>query len=162
MKNGALSRLQRRLDEFRNLRGVLDRIEQQQEFVAADPRQHVGFTQVASEPSCEFDQQRVADRMAIIVVDVLEIIDVEKGEREFPAAVVAPQQAVGAVLDHPPRRQVGQFIVIGGAEQLVFEGLLLADIGRSSKSRDAVRRCEPAGGSSAEPAWHVRRRRIPR
>jgi hypothetical protein len=54
--------------------------------------------------------------MAIVVVDVLEIVDVEKGEREFPATVTAPQQAVGAVLDHPPRRQVGQLIVIGGAE----------------------------------------------
>ena len=151
MKNGALSRCQRRLDEFRNLRGVLDRIEQQQEFVAADPRQHVGFAQVASEPSCEFDQQRVADRMAVIVVDVLEIIDVEKGEREFPATVVALQQAVGAVLDHPPRRQVGQFIVIGGAEQLVFEGLLLADIGRARNQETAFGDADRPVGREQNP-----------
>ena len=131
MKNGALSRSSVASMNSATSCGVLDRIEQQQEFVAADPRQHIGFAQVASEPSCKFDQKRVADRMAIVVVDVLEIIDVEKGEREFPAAVAAPQQAVGAVLDHPPRRQVGQFIVIGGAEQLIFEGLLLTDIGRA-------------------------------
>ena len=57
----------------------------------------------SAEPLGDLDQQRVADRMAVIVVDVLEIVDVEKGEREPAARLVALHQAVGAMLDHPPR-----------------------------------------------------------
>ena len=100
---------------FRDLRLALDRIEQQQEFVAADPRQHIGFAKVQPKPLGEFGQQRVPDRVAVIVVDVLEIVDVEKGERE-PAGRFALHQAVGAMFDHPPRRQVGQLVIIGRPE----------------------------------------------
>ncbi len=62
--------------------------------------------------------------MAVIVVDVLEIVDVEKGEREAFSVAVARQQAVGAMLDHAPRGQAGQLVEIGRAEQLVLEVLL--------------------------------------
>ena len=48
------------------------------------------------------------------------------------------QQAVGAMLDHAPRRQIGQFVIIGRTEQLVLEGLLLADIGGSRKQEVAL------------------------
>ena len=74
--------LQRRLHEFGDFLLALDRREQQQEFVAGDARQHVGVAQVAPEPLRQLDQQRIADGVAVIVVDVLEIVDVEKGERE--------------------------------------------------------------------------------
>src|SRR6202030_729687 len=111
---------------------ALDRIEQQQELVAADPRQHVGFAQVQSKPPGDLYQQRIPDRMAVVVVDVLEIVDIEKGERE-PAGFVTPQEAVGAMFDHPPGRQFGQFVIIGRPEQLILEGLLLADVDRARK-----------------------------
>ena len=78
-----LQPLQHEVDIFGDLALALDRIEQQQEFVAADPRQHVGFAQDRAEPLGDFHQQRVADRVAVIVVDVLEIVDVEEGEREM-------------------------------------------------------------------------------
>ncbi len=42
-------------------------------------------------------------RVAVIVVDVLEIVDVEEGQRECRPRVVLRQQLVDAVLDHPPR-----------------------------------------------------------
>ena len=131
MKNGAVSRVQYRLQEIRHFLLTLDRAQQQQEFVAGDPRQHVGNAQLPAKPLGELDQQRIADRVTVIVVDMLEIIDVEKGERKFPAFAPTPQQRVGAMLDHPPRRQLRQFVVISGAEQLVFECLLLADVGRA-------------------------------
>jgi len=67
--------------------------------------------------------------MAIIVVDVLEIVDVEKGQRERRHWLAMLQQRVGPMLDHAPGRQVGQLVVIGRTEQLVFEGLLSADVG---------------------------------
>ena len=133
-----LQPLQRDVDIFRHLLFALDRMEQKQEFVAADPRQHVGFAQVQSETLRDLDQQRVAGRMAVIVVDVLEIVDVEKGQREAGRRVALPQQCVGAMLDHPPGRQVGQFVVIGRAEQLVLEGLLGADVGRTRQQQVAL------------------------
>ncbi len=61
---------------------------------------------------------------------MLEIVDIEEGEGEFPVHA-ALQQAADAVLDHPPRRQAGQLVKIGGPEQQVLERLLLADIGRA-------------------------------
>ena len=134
-------------DVFRDLLLALDRIEQQQEFVAADPRQHVGFAQVEPEPLGDLDQQRIADGVAVIVVDVLEIVDVEKGEREPAVRVVVLQQAVGAMFDHPPRRQVGQFVVIGRAEQLILDRLLLADVGGARQQQVAVGDANrPVGG----------------
>ena len=76
-------------------------------------------------------QQRVADRVAVIVVDVLEIVDVEKCQRETALSAVVLQQTVDAMLDHAPRRQAGQFVVIGGAEQVILERLLFGDVGRT-------------------------------
>ena len=77
------------MDVFGDLGLALDRIEQQHEFIAADPRQDVGFAQVHREPLGHLDQQGVADALAIIIVDVLEIIDVEKGQREMALGAVA-------------------------------------------------------------------------
>ncbi len=103
---------------------ALDRVEQQQKFVAANPRQHV--------------QQRIPDRMAVIVVDVFEIIYVEKCERE-PAMRFVLQQAVGATFDYPSRRQIGQLVIVSGAEQVILDRLVLADVSRARKQQIAVR-----------------------
>ena len=83
------------------------------------------------EPLGHLHQQRVADRVSVIVVDVLEIVDVEKRQRETALSVVVLQQAVDAMLDHAPRRQAGQLVVIGGAEQVILERLLFGDVGRA-------------------------------
>src|ERR1700690_3180308 len=61
---------------------AVDGAEQKQELVAADAGQHVVFAQVEPEPFGDLDQQRIADRGTVVVVDVLEIIDIEKGERK--------------------------------------------------------------------------------
>ena len=61
--------------------------------------------------------------------------------------LVAPQQAVGAMLDHAPRRQTGQFVIIGGTEQLILDRLLLADVGRARQQQIAVGDADrPMGG----------------
>ena len=129
--------LQQELDVFGDLLLALDRIEQQQKFVAADPRQHVAFAQIEPEPPRDLDQQRVADGVAVIVVDVLEIVDVEEGQRKW-FDVVVMQQVVDMPFDHPPRRQPGQFVIIGAAEQLVLDGLLLADVGGTGQQQFCV------------------------
>ena len=43
------------------------------------------------------------------------------------------------MFDHPPRRQIGQFVIIGRPEQLILDGLLLADVGGARKQQIAVR-----------------------
>ena len=48
------------------------------------------------EPLGHLDQQGVADRVAVIVVDVLEIVDVEKGEREMALKFLGRCRAVAA------------------------------------------------------------------
>ena len=100
-----LQPFQRGLDVFRHLAPALDRREQQQEFVAADPRQHVGFAQIQPDPLGDLDQQRVADGVAVIVVDVLEIVDVEKRQRE-PA--VALRAATGSWRGARSRAAIGR------------------------------------------------------
>ena len=134
---------------------ALDRVEQQHELVAADPRQHVGVAQVQPEPLGHLHQQRVADRVAVIVVDVLEIVDVEKGQREAALAVVVLQQVVDAMLDHAPRRQIGELVIIGRAEQLssnAFCSVMSVELD-SSRLRPAMRtgRCEVRNTCLAEP-----------
>src|SRR5208337_1898834 len=62
------------------------------------------------------------------------------------------------MLDHPARRQAGQFVIISGAEQLVLERLLLADVGRARDQELAVadqgrpmgRKPHLAGGALAD------------
>ena len=117
---------------------VLDRMEQQHEFVAADPRQDVGFAQVEAKPLGHLHQQCVADRVAVIVVDMLEIVDVEKGQREMALRALALQELVDAVFDHAPRRKARQFVIIGRPEQVVFEHLLFGDVGGARDQEIAV------------------------
>ena len=99
------------------------------------------FAQIQPEPLCDLYQKRIPDRVAVIVVDVLEIVDVEKRERELALRSVALQKAVGATFNHAPRRQVGQLVIISRPEQLIFDGLLLADVSRARKQQFAI--CDP-------------------
>src|SRR6476660_4009387 len=92
-----LQPLQYEIDILLNFAFVLDRIEHQQEFIAADPRQDVGVAQVEPEPFGHLHQQRVTDRMSVIVVDMLEIVDVEKSQREMALRSVALQNLVDAM-----------------------------------------------------------------
>ena len=61
-----------------------------------------------------------------------------KASANLSPLVVPLQQAVDAMLDHPPRRQAGQLVIIGRAEQLVLECLLLADVGRDRQQQVAA------------------------
>ena len=61
-----------------------------------------------------------------------------KASANLGVRLVALQQAVGAMFDHPPRRQAGQFVIIGRPEQLILDGLLFADVGRARQQQIAV------------------------
>ena len=137
-----LQPLQDEMDVLGDLGVALDRVEQQHEFVAADPRQDVGVAQVHSRAAWPSRPAAHRRRVAVIVVDVLEIVDVEKREREMALSVVALQQPIDAMFDHPPRRQAGQFVIIGRAEQVILERLLLGDVGGTREQQIAARRPE--------------------
>ncbi len=126
------------MDVFGDLGLALDRVEQQHEFIAADPRQDVGVAQIHCEPLGHLDQQRITDGVAVIIVDVLEIIDVEKCEREMVRNAVARQKRIDAMFDHPPCRQAGQLVIIGRTEQRILERLLLGDVGGTGEQQIAV------------------------
>ena len=51
------------------------------------------------------------------------------------------------MLDHAPGRQIGQFVIIGRAEQLILDRLLLGDIGGARQQQIAVGDMDrPMGG----------------
>ena len=61
-----------------------------------------------------------------------------KASANLRRRLVALQQLVGAVLDHPPCRQVGQFVIIGRTEQLILDRLQFGDVGGGRQQQTAV------------------------
>ncbi len=51
---------------------------------------------------------------------------------------IVVEEAVDAVFDHPPRRQAGQFVIIGRAEQRVLERFLIGDVGGTREQQIAL------------------------
>src|SRR5438552_2521302 len=117
-----------KLDVFRNFAFAPDRLEQEEEFVAADARKHIGFAQVKPESLANLDKQGIADRVTVVIIDMLEIIDVEEGERKPAGRAFRPKQGGCVRFDHPPGGQAGQFVEIGATKQFVLDRLLLGEI----------------------------------
>ena len=88
-------------------------------------------------------QQRVAGGVAVVVVDVLEVVDVEEGERKA-RRVAQAQEMIGVLLDQLAVRQTGQVVEIGALEQLGFGLLVLGDL-------DRARQHEPPLGDPYRP-----------
>jgi len=55
---------------------------QYDEFVAADARDHVAGAHAREQAPARLDQQRVARAVALAVVDVLEVVEVDEQHRE--------------------------------------------------------------------------------
>src|SRR5207302_3238293 len=75
-------------DDRPDLVVVLDRIKKEQELVTADARQHVAVAKALCNAPGDLQEKRIADRVAVIVIDVLEVIQVDKSQRK-PAVLVA-------------------------------------------------------------------------
>ncbi len=133
-----LEALQEAVERGREFDFAYDRIEQQQEFVAADPRQHIGGAQFRLQPLGELDQQGIAGGMAVIIVDVLEIVDVEEHQREAAGGAVVRQDVVDPGFDHRPFRHAGQFVEIGAARQLFLGGLVPGEVDRGREQQRPV------------------------
>ncbi len=95
--------LQKLIDHPADLVFVRDRIEKKQELVAADAGDHVRGAQIFLDSLGDLDQQRITDRMTEVVVDVFEIVEVEKRQCET-AAVVAGERFLDPLLDEPCAR----------------------------------------------------------
>src|SRR4029078_6586712 len=94
-----LERLQELIDHGLEPIVALDRVDQQHELVAADARDHVRFANVSRNPRRPLDQQRVADGMTVIVVDVLEIVDVDERQREAAVFALALENLLDMLAD---------------------------------------------------------------
>ena len=128
-----VGRVDERDDAFRELdrgaalvglAGLNDR-----EFVAAEPRHHVGFAQRRLQAIGGLSEQRVAGGMAERIVDVLEAVEVEHedGERLFPptqprAGLLELLHEVGAV------GEAGQQIVTRHERDLLLVAPAVGDV----------------------------------
>ena len=81
------------------------------EFVAAEPRHRVMLRHAFAEAPRDLFQQRVADRMAERIVDVLEVVEVETEHRKLIAAPDEPQGLFELFAEQRPVRQIGQRVM---------------------------------------------------
>ena len=110
----------------------------QQKLVAADAAENIGGADIGGDPLRHLHQQRVADRVRIVVVDVLEIVDVEKRQREPRRRLRARQQLLDVLLDQGAVRQSGQVVEIGASRQLDLGLLALGVVDRGRHQHGAV------------------------
>ncbi len=111
--------LQQDPDALGNLEGTLGigARQQRNELLAADARELVDDAQLGLGPVREIDQHRIADCMAMVVVDRLEVVEVDRDQRQRLA------EALGA-LDLDPG-QLGEGAPVGQAGQRVGARLVL-------------------------------------
>lgn len=111
-------------------RGVNRRAgEDQAKLVATQTAQNVGLAQSASHDVGDAAQRRVTGGVAIGIVDVLEVIDVEQNERR--SAVIATRERVRPDelgIKRAPIEQPRQRIVRGEVPQAVLHPLGLGDV----------------------------------
>ena len=107
-----------------------------QEFVTTLPGQRIPQAQQHLEPVGEFDQQLIASGMAKAVVDVLEVVQIEKHQRHLVAlAVHVVQGHLQPVIEEDAVGQAGEGVMLG----LMLQRFLLAfKFGNVVKNRDIV------------------------
>ena len=110
--------------------GGIDRRDQQDELVATGAREDIARPDDACDPLRDPLEQAVADGMAIVVVDVLEIVDVDDGDREDGVGCAGFDQRLNRLLDQPAIGKPGEIVDIGALEQTVLEAALLGHVDR--------------------------------
>ncbi len=82
-------------------------VDQEHEFVATAPRYRIALPHTGQQARGDFFQQFVADVVPQAVVDVLETIEIDKGDRESRAETARGQQGLlQAVVQQPNGWQV--------------------------------------------------------
>ena len=100
----------------------LDVGEQEEELVAALPGDRVGLADGRAEPLGDGAQQLVARRVAEVVVDELEVVEVDEEDRDVRAGAPRPREGEVEVLgEHRAVRQAGERVVEGEVRELGLE-----------------------------------------
>ena len=108
------------------IRGLLD---EQREFIAAEPRRGVAVPDHGGQPYRGRGQEFVADAVAHRVVGDLEIVQIhEQHAGRRPVAPGPGESAGGAVLEQQPVGQPGQRVVEGAVLQLILQLTLLGHV----------------------------------
>ena len=103
--------------------------QQEQELVAAEPRDHVGLARADAEAIRQLDQQLIAGVMPEGVVHELEVVEVQ--EQHADPQVEAPrarQRALEHLLEQRAVRQAGELVVVGEERDLLLGQLPLRDV----------------------------------
>ena len=110
------------------------------EFVAAEPRHDIARTQRAAQPAADLHQQHVAGIVSQRVVDDLEPVEVDEQQRELPLiARGGIDRAAKHAVEHFPVRQVGQAVVRRQIlDPLVGPGLFIGAIEILQRERYVV------------------------
>ena len=123
---GRTERLHQARGDVSDLRPGLDLRQQHDELVAAVPRHHVLRTQRPNHALGHAPQYLVTRLVAERVVDQLEAVQVEEQDGQHgPAPLGLLEHRVQVTLEHRPRRQAREVVVLGPVCQLVVEPLLL-------------------------------------
>ena len=88
------------------------------EFIAAQTPQHVARLNLRAQALGKLDQQFVAGRMSERIVDVLEIIDIEKRQRDVFSGGTGLDRLGDQIAQARAVRQAGQHVVIGKPRDL--------------------------------------------
>ncbi|OIQ87331.1 hypothetical protein GALL_308210 [mine drainage metagenome] len=141
--------------EFVGRAALLEVGDDDDEFVAAQPGQEIDFAHQRAQPCGKFAQQPVADRVAVAVVDRLEVVEVEHAQRDHG---VEPRGTRQLLVQAPGQRvavgQLGQVVVVGAVHDLLLAGLARVDvlIGADRAQRAAVGIALDDAADAAYPA----------
>ena len=110
------------------------------EFVAAEPRHDVAGTQRVAQPAADFHQQHVAGVMAQRIVDDLEAVEIDEQHRKLPLiALRGVDRPAQQAVEHLAVRQMGQAVVRGQIfDPLVGPGLFVGAVEILQRERHIV------------------------
>ena len=92
----------------------LHTLEQDHELIATQPRNRIGVAKAGGETFCHFGQHGVAHMVAVLIVDVLEVIQVHIQDAHLAAVAMGmADRLLQPVIKQPPVGQSGQRIMRG-------------------------------------------------
>jgi hypothetical protein len=107
---------------------LVQRVDQQQELVAADAGQGVAGSDQGAHPLGHRAQQRVAHRVAVEVVDLLEVVQVDEGQRHQGLVGTLAQRLGHDLLHAGPVGQAGELVHVGAQREFALVVLALGDV----------------------------------
>ena len=122
---------------------TLDVLQQHDEFVAGQPRRHVGGAHAGRQALREFLQHLVADAVAPGVVDDLEVVDVEVGQSQYLALAARPFERLA--------QHLAEQAAVGDPGQAVEAGHLHEAALRFLYTRHVVRQRVHAADAHGQP-----------